>query len=78
MWAGDADWICNWLGYKETADKVSYSGHNEFAAKRLTEYTVNGTQKGTYKTVHNLSYLRVFEAGHEVPFYRKSALHLMG
>ncbi|KAJ5094611.1 Carboxypeptidase S1 [Penicillium angulare] len=70
MWAGDADWICNWLGYKETANKVSYSGHDECAAKVLVEYTVNGTQKGTYKTVNNLSYLRVFEAGHEVPFYQ--------
>lgn len=77
MWAGDADWICNWLGYKETADKVSYSGHHEFAAGKLVEYSVNGAQKGTYKTVDNLSYLRVFEAGHEVPFYRTSTLCLM-
>ncbi|KAL3447813.1 Alpha/Beta hydrolase protein [Aspergillus insuetus] len=70
LWAGDADWICNWLGFKETADKVSFDGHNEFASKKLVDYTVKGEKKGTYKTVNNLSYLRVFEAGHEVPYYQ--------
>ena len=34
-------------------------------------YTVNGAQGGTFKTVSNLSFLRVFGAGHEVPYYRE-------
>ena len=31
---------------------------------------VQGTQGGTFKTVDNLSFLRVFGAGHEVPYYQ--------
>jgi carboxypeptidase D len=32
---------------------------------------VNGKQQGTFKTEQNLSFLRVFEAGHEVMYYRE-------
>ena len=70
LWAGDADWICNWFGGLASANAVSYSGTQAFAAKSLAPYTVNGTQGGTVKTVDNLSFLRVFGAGHEVPYYQ--------
>jgi hypothetical protein len=36
----------------------------------VASYTVSGTAAGTFKTVGNLSWLRVFGAGHEVPYYR--------
>ena len=36
----------------------------------MTSYTVNGTAGGTFKNVGNLSWLRVFGAGHEVPYYQ--------
>lgn len=35
------------------------------------EYTLNGTSYGQFKTVGNLNYLKVYAAGHEVPYYRK-------
>lgn len=73
IWAGDADWICNWKGNLYTADNLRFSGHDEFKAKKLAKFTVNGKHKGEYKTVRNLSYLRVFNAGHTVMAYRKCA-----
>ena len=69
VWAGDADFICNWFGGLAAANAVSWSGQSQFAAAGLTPYTVAGTQGGTVKTVKNFSFLRVFGAGHEVPFY---------
>jgi carboxypeptidase C (cathepsin A) len=69
VWAGDADWICNWYGGLAAADAVSFSGQNQFAASELAPYNVAGAQGGTFKTVDNFSFLRVFGAGHEVPFY---------
>lgn len=71
IWAGDADWICNWYGGYDVANAISYSGQSAFKAKTLAPYKVNGKEGGTFKTQGNLSFLRVYEAGHEVPYYRK-------
>ncbi|KAH8815534.1 carboxypeptidase-like protein S1 [Xylogone sp. PMI_703] len=70
LWAGDADWICNYVGGEAVANAVTYSGSSTFKSKAQTNYTVNGVAGGTFKTVGNLSWLRVFGAGHEVPFYQ--------
>ena len=73
IWAGDADWICNWYGGQAVANAISYSGASTFDAAPLQPYTVNGAQAGTFKTGGNLSFLRVFGAGHEVPYYQPAA-----
>ncbi|MCJ1452027.1 hypothetical protein MMC28_002367 [Mycoblastus sanguinarius] len=70
VWAGDADWICNWFGGLDAANAVTYSGTSAFNAAPLESYTVSGTAGGTFKTVDNFSFLRVFGAGHEVPYYQ--------
>lgn len=64
-------WICNWFGSLDVANSIQFSSQSTFASKALAPYTVNGAQGGTFKTVSNLSFLRVFEAGHEVPYYRE-------
>lgn len=64
-------WICNWIGVADVADAISYSGQAAFKAKALAPYKVNGVEGGTFKTQGNLSFLRVYEAGHEVMYYRK-------
>lgn len=76
VWAGDADWICNWLGNYEVANAVDFSGHAQFSAMDLVPYTVNGVEKGQFKTVDNFSFLRVYEAGHEVPYYREYLVYV--
>ena len=66
MWAGDADFICNYLGNYNVAQQVAPSGFNN---KALQSYTVNGKAGGLYKTQNNFSWLQVYGAGHEVPYY---------
>jgi len=66
IWAGDADWICNWFGGLASAEALTYSGSTAFKKKAVSNYTVNGATGGTFKTEGNLSWLRVFGAGHEV------------
>lgn len=70
IWAGDADWICNWIGNLEAANAI---GGSTFAGKSVQPFTVNGKQYGEYKTNKNLNWLRVYEAGHEVPAYQPEA-----
>ncbi|KAF1994320.1 putative carboxypeptidase S1 [Amniculicola lignicola CBS 123094] len=70
IWAGDADWICNWVGVADVADAISYPGQAAFTAKALAPYKVNGVEGGTFKTQGNLSFLKVYEAGHEVMYYQ--------
>jgi carboxypeptidase C (cathepsin A) len=44
-----------------------------FVSAPIKPYTVNGKKYGEYKTSGNLSWLRVYEAGHEVPAYQPEA-----
>jgi carboxypeptidase C (cathepsin A) len=70
LWAGDADWICNYEGGFNVANSLSWSGQSQFVNTALKSYTVNGASTGLYKTVNNLSWLQVYAAGHEVPYYQ--------
>jgi len=58
------------FGGLAAANAVTYSGSSAFNAAPLAPYTVSGTQGGTFKQVGNFGFLRVFGAGHEVPFYQ--------
>ncbi|KAI1257452.1 hypothetical protein MGN70_000492 [Eutypa lata] len=70
MWTGDADWICSWEANSREADAVVWDGQAEFQSATLEPYTVDGTERGTFKTVDNFSYMRVYEAGHDMSFYQ--------
>ncbi|RSL56919.1 hypothetical protein CEP53_006650 [Fusarium sp. AF-6] len=70
IWAGDTDWICNWEGNLWAADALEWPGQAKFTATALRNYTVNGKVHGRYKVVDNLAFLKVFEAGHSVPYYQ--------
>jgi carboxypeptidase D len=56
----------------DIANAVKYPGQSSFSGKSLAPYKVNGKEGGTFKTQDNLSFMRVYGAGHEVPYYRKS------
>jgi carboxypeptidase C (cathepsin A) len=71
IWAGDADFICNWMANHQTANNLKYSGHEKFKALELEPYTVHGKRKGSFKSADNLSFLRAFDAGHTVMAFRK-------
>lgn len=71
LWAGDADWECNYVGVEAIANQVTYVGRKAFRKKALAPYKVHGKEGGQFKTKGNLSYLRVYDAGHEVMYYRQ-------
>lgn len=73
IWAGDADYICNYKGWFGVVQAIEYGQQKAFRNQKLKPYMVNGKEKGLYKTAGNLSWIQVYEAGHEVPYYQPAA-----
>ncbi|BFZ56223.1 carboxypeptidase C [Savitreella phatthalungensis] len=87
VYAGDTDFICNWLGSKAFIESVEYADHEGMTAdKPLKKWKMSqsignlkkGTTVGETKNSGNLTFLRVYEAGHMVPYDQpESALEML-
>ncbi|KAI1639330.1 Alpha/Beta hydrolase protein [Biscogniauxia mediterranea] len=74
---GDADYICNWFGGQAVSLEVNYTHSAEFATAGYAPFVVDGTEYGESRQYGNFSFTRVYESGHEVPYYQpKAALEL--
>ncbi|KAK4696036.1 hypothetical protein P7C71_g1816, partial [Lecanoromycetidae sp. Uapishka_2] len=73
MYHGDADYICNWFGGQAVSLAVNYTHSAEFRAAGYEPFIVDGTEYGEVRQYGNFSFLRMYEAGHEVPFYQPAA-----
>jgi carboxypeptidase C (cathepsin A) len=75
---GDRDYICNWMGGEAVAKEVGkkYKG---FTDAGYQDIRVNSSYiGGQVKQWGNLSFTRVYQAGHMVPFYQpETAFQLM-
>ncbi|KAI9927429.1 hypothetical protein MW887_003042 [Aspergillus wentii] len=68
MYAGDADYNCNWLGGEAVSLKV---GAPHFRSAGYTNITTSdGVVHGQVRQAGRFSFVRVYESGHEVPFYQ--------
>ena len=67
---GDADYICNWFGGQAVSLALQYPHTKEFNAAGYAPFVVDGTEYGEVRQYGQLSFLRMYEAGHEVPFYQ--------
>lgn len=73
LYYGDADYICNWFGGQAVSLAVNYTHKAEFAAAGYAPLMVDGTEYGEVRQYGNFSFLRIYEAGHEVPYYQPQA-----
>ncbi|GMM33525.1 hypothetical protein DASC09_008500 [Saccharomycopsis crataegensis] len=69
IYAGDKDYICNWLGNEAWMNKLEYSQHIEFEflAEKRDYVTLDGQKAGQVKNWGNFTFIRLFDAGHMVP-----------
>jgi cathepsin A (carboxypeptidase C) len=68
MYAGDQDYICNWLGNQAWTLALDWPGKQKFNANSSqTEWMVDGEAAGTLRSSGGFSFLRVYDAGHMVP-----------
>lgn len=70
---GDADYICNWFGGQAVSVAANHKGAAKFRKAGYTPMIVNGVEYGETREYGNFSFTRVYEAGHEVPFYQPIA-----
>jgi len=70
---GDADYICNWFGGEAISLAMEYTHSDEFRAAGYEAMVVDGTEYGEVRQYGNFSFARVYESGHEVPYYQPVA-----
>lgn len=69
IYAGDKDFICNWLGNHGWSDALEYTGHVDFEQKPLQPwYTLDKKLAGEVKNEGIFTFLRLYDAGHMVPY----------
>lgn len=71
---GDADYICNWLGGEALSLAADWPGAEDFRDAGYTELLVDGKAYGETRQFGKLSFTRVWEAGHEVPYFQPAAV----
>ncbi|ORX63103.1 prepro-carboxypeptidase Z [Hesseltinella vesiculosa] len=73
LYAGDADYICNWMGNYAWSNQFDFNGADAYRSQQLAPFNVNGKEVGQFKQGGNLTFVRIYEAGHEVPYYQPEA-----
>jgi carboxypeptidase C (cathepsin A) len=67
LYHGDADYICNWLGGERVAYEIDAPGFAQAGYENIS--TSDAAVHSQVKQAGSFSFVRVYEAGHEVPFY---------
>ncbi|CAK4086923.1 unnamed protein product [Aphanomyces euteiches] len=67
IYAGDADLLCNWIGNEAWTKKLSWPAKKEYNDASVKPLLVNGSNGGEVRSSHNLTFVRVYNAGHMVP-----------
>ena len=68
---GDRDYACNWLGGEASSLRINYTGTEGFRNAGYTPIEVSPFYPGGQVRQHgNLSFSRVYQAGHMIPSYQ--------
>lgn len=67
IYAGDMDFICNWLGNKHWMMQLEWAHCGDFVAAPDEPFHVSGVEAGRVRSSHGLSFMQIYRAGHMVP-----------
>ncbi len=74
IYAGDADFICNWLGNRAWTEALGGRARRPSRPPRPPIWpSATTTAYGSVKSSGNFTYMRIFGAGHMVPFDQPEA-----
>jgi len=69
IYAGDADYICNWLGNQAWAEALEWPGQKAYNKEKMADLILSDSDKkiGAFKASGNFSFMRLHAGGHMVP-----------
>lgn len=67
VYAGDVDYICNWLGNKAWTKALEWEKKDDFNSAPDSEWQVDGKTVARLRSAANFHFMQVYEAGHMVP-----------
>lgn len=74
IYAGDADFICNWLGNQAWTEALEWPGKKDFNAAKIKDLKLDSGEKfGKVKTSGNFTFMQIYGAGHMVPMDQPEA-----
>lgn len=75
IYAGDKDYICNWLGNHAWTNKLEWNDHTAYERAPLKGWRHSETfeEIGQVKNYGPLTFVRVYDAGHMVPYDQPEA-----
>ncbi|MCJ1318181.1 hypothetical protein MMC15_003509 [Xylographa vitiligo] len=70
IYAGDADFICNWLGNEAWTEALEWPGKAAYnkVDRSFLKLDGDGASIGEIKTSGNFTFMRIYGAGHMVPY----------
>jgi len=77
FYLGDADYLVNFFGVENMVHSFDWIGKDQFANTPLRTWLPNGEDAGQTKSYGQLSYLRIYEAGHMAPMDQPERLQMM-
>ncbi|KAI0696281.1 serine carboxypeptidase [Cytidiella melzeri] len=74
VFAGDVDWICNWIGNERMTLDLAWHGQEEFASKPLRKWNVTfdarSYEAGLTRSAGSLTFATIHGGGHMSPYDR--------
>lgn len=67
IYAGDKDFICNWLGNEAWTKNLAWAGQNQFNTVMPRPWNTPKGPAGEITNYGHFSFLRIYDAGHMVP-----------
>ncbi|KIJ69816.1 hypothetical protein HYDPIDRAFT_104447 [Hydnomerulius pinastri MD-312] len=77
LFAGDQDFICNYMGIESMIKSMTWNGEKGLGQVQTKSWSVDGTPAGTWVSSRNLTYAKIFNASHMVPYDVPDVAHDM-